>query len=145
MHAPPRARGVDAAFGIPGGQAVPLHAGLPESGLRHLTRATSRGRASWPTHTYAYARVCGRPGICLVITGPGVTNILTAMAQAHTDPVPMLAISAVSDRRHLGMGGGRLHELPDRSAMVSGVSAFGHTPHDLADLPAVVARAFAVP
>ena len=43
-----------------------------------------------------YSRVSGKPAVCLVITGPGLTNILTAMAQARADSIPMLIISSVN-------------------------------------------------
>ena len=65
-----------------------------------------------------YARVTGKPGVAFVITGPGLTNTLTAMAQARADSVPMLVISGVNRRASLGRGLGHLHELPDQAAMV---------------------------
>ena len=64
-----------------------------------------------------YARVTGKPGVCLLITGPGFTNAITAIAQARADSVPMLIISGVNARDTLGKQEGRLHELPDQAAM----------------------------
>ena len=91
-----------------------------------------------------YARVTGRPGVCFIITGPGMTNIATAMAQAYADSIPMLVISSVNARRELGRGDGRLHELPSQRDVFAGLTAFSHTLLDAADLPQVLARAFAV-
>jgi acetolactate synthase-1/2/3 large subunit len=91
-----------------------------------------------------YARVTGRPGVCLIITGPGMTNIATAMGQALADSVPMLVISSVGRTHQLGMGEGRLHEMPQQGVTMSGVSVFSHTLMRADELPQVLARAFAV-
>jgi acetolactate synthase-1/2/3 large subunit len=66
------------------------------------------------------------------------------MGQAYADSVPMLVISSVNNTHELGLGEGRLHELPDQQALVSGVSVFSHSVLRAAELPSVLARAFAV-
>src|SRR5882724_10761526 len=91
-----------------------------------------------------YARVTGRPGVCFIVTGPGMTNIATAMGQAYADSIPMLVISAVNARDQLGMQQGRLHELRSQQNLVSGVAAFSHTLLDPHQLPGILACAFAV-
>ena len=91
-----------------------------------------------------YARASGRPAACFIITGPGMTNIATAMGQAFADSVPMLVISSVNSSHELGLGEGRLHELPYQSALIAGVSVFSHPLLCAAELPYVIARAFAV-
>ena len=111
-----RARGVDVVFGIPGVHTVELYRGLAGSGVRHVTARHEQGAAFMAD---GYARVSGKPGVALVITGPGLTNALTAMAQARADSVPMLVISGVNRRDSLGRGFGLLHELPDQAAMVA--------------------------
>jgi len=73
-----------------------------------------------------------------------MTNIMTAMAQAYADSIPMLVISSVNRTEQLGMGGGRLHELPSQRALTSGVTAFSHTLMRPDELPAVLSRAFAI-
>lgn len=141
LHSVLKSYGVDTVFGIPGVHTIPMYAGLKESGLRHVTPRHEQGAGFMAD---GYARVTGKPGVCFIITGPGMTNILTAMGQAYADSIPMLVISSVSKRAHLGQGRGFLHELPNQQAMVSGVSAFSHTLHELADLPTVLDRAFSV-
>ncbi len=136
-----KAYGVDTVFGIPGIHTIPLYDGLAESGLRHVTPRHEQGAGFMAD---GYARVSGKPGVCFVITGPGLTNILTALGQAYSDSVPVLVLSSVSARRHLAFGDGYLHELPDQRAMAAGVTAFSHTLQALEDLPRVLARAFAV-
>lgn len=133
--------GVERVFGIPGVHSIALYDGLAGSRIEHITPRHEQGAGFMAD---AYARVSGKPGVCFVITGPGLTNITTAMGQAYSESVPMLVISSVSDRRHLRRGLGQLHELPDQQAIAAGVSAFSHTLHALADLPAVLERAFAV-
>jgi acetolactate synthase-1/2/3 large subunit len=135
------AYGVDCIFGIPGVHTVELYRGVAESGLTHVTPRHEQG-AGFAAD--GYARVSGRPGVCFIITGPGMTNIVTAMAQAYADSIPMLVISSVNSRDQLGRGCGRLHELPSQQALVAGVSAFSHTLMSVDALPEVLARAFAV-
>ena len=66
------------------------------------------------------------------------------MGQAYADSIPMLVISAVNALGNLGQGNGQLHELPNQSALMSQISAFSHTLMRVDDLPAILARAFAV-
>ncbi len=134
-------RGVERVFGIPGVHTIPLYAGLAGSAVQHVATRHEQGAGFMAD---AWARVSGRPGVCFVITGPGLTNIATAMGQAYGDSIPMLVLSSVSDRRHLGRSLGHLHELRDQQALAAGVSAFSHTLQALADLPAVLDDAFAV-
>jgi acetolactate synthase I/II/III large subunit len=133
--------GVDTVFGIPGVHTVPLYRALAGSRLKHVTPRHEQGAGFMAD---GYARVARRPGVCFIITGPGMTNIATAMGQAYADSIPMLVISSVNRREHLRLGHGRLHEMPDQRALVAGVSAFSHTLQRPDELPEVLARAFAV-
>lgn len=133
--------GVELIFGIPGVHTVELYRGLPATRIRHVTPRHEQGAGFMAD---GYARVTGKPGVCFIVTGPGMTNIATAMGQAYADSVPMLVISAVNARSELAMGQGRLHELPSQRNLVAGVSAFSHTLLDPAQLPEVMARAFTV-
>lgn len=110
------ARGVSHVFGIPGVHTVELYRGLSGSPIRHITARHEQGCAFMAD---GYARASGQVGVAFVITGPGLLNALTAMAQARADSVPMLVISGVNRRDSLGKGMGLLHELPDQSALVA--------------------------
>jgi acetolactate synthase-1/2/3 large subunit len=134
------AYGVELIFGIPGVHTVELYRGLPATRIRHITPRHEQGAGFMAD---GYARVTGKPGVCFIVTGPGMTNIATAMGQAFADSVPMLVISAVNARAHLAMGQGRLHELRSQQGLVAGVAAFSHTLLDPSQLDAVLARAFA--
>lgn len=114
---------VEVVFGIPGVHTIELYRALPGSGIRHVT---ARHEAGAGFMADGYARVSGRFGVALVITGPGVTNILTPMAQARADSVPMLVISGVNARPTLGQGLGYLHELPDQLALTASLGPAFH-------------------
>ena len=110
------AYGIDTVFGIPGVHTVELYRGLPNTGIRHVTPRHEQGAGFMAD---GYARASGRPAACFIISGPGMTNIVTAMGQAYSDSIPMLVISSVNISNELGMGEGRLHELPDQSGLVA--------------------------
>ncbi|VVN75513.1 putative 2-ketoarginine decarboxylase AruI [Pseudomonas fluorescens] len=133
--------GVEQVFGIPGVHTVELYRGLARSSINHVTPRHEQGAGFMAD---GYARTSGKPGVCFIITGPGMTNITTAMGQAYADSIPMLVISSVQSRSQLGGGRGKLHELPNQSALVGGVAAFSHTLMSAAELPGVLARAFAL-
>ena len=133
--------GIEIVFGIPGVHTVELYRGLPNTGLRHITPRHEQGAGFMAD---GYARATGKPAACFIISGPGMTNIITAMAQAYSDSVPMLVISSVNNSHELALGGGRLHELPSQRQLVSGVSVFSHTVARASELAEVLARAFAV-
>lgn len=135
------AYGVEVVFGIPGVHTVELYRGMPNTKLRHITPRHEQGAGFMAD---GYARVSGKPGVCFIITGPGMTNIATAMAQAYGDSIPMLVISAVNALGQIGSGEGWLHELQDQRQLVNQVSAFSHTVTKPAELPKVMARAFSL-
>ena len=133
--------GVDTVFGIPGAHTIELYRGLPATDIRHITPRHEQGAGFMAD---GYARVTGKPGVCLIISGPGMTNIATAMGQALADSIPMLVISSVNRSHQLGLGEGRLHEMSDQRDTISGVAVFSHTLARADELPQVLARAFAV-
>ncbi|MHA6686223.1 5-guanidino-2-oxopentanoate decarboxylase [Mesorhizobium sp. A556] len=135
------AHGVDTVFGIPGVHTVELYRGLAGSTIRHVTPRHEQGAGFMAD---GYARASGRPGVAFVITGPGLTNTITAMGQARADSVPMLVISGVNAAATLGKGLGFLHELPDQRGMMEKVALFSLRIEDAAELPAALARAFSL-
>ena len=89
--------GTPTVFGIPGVHTLELYRGLARSELRHVAPRHEQGAAFMAD---AWARVTGMPGVCVLISGPGLTNALTGIAQAYHDSIPMLVISgAVPERR----------------------------------------------
>ena len=133
--------GVDTVFGIPGVHTVELYRGLARSKIRHVTPRHEQGAGFMAD---GYARACGKPGVAFVITGPGLTNTITAMAQARADSVPMLVISGVNQTASLGKGLGYLHELPDQRGMMEKVALSSTRIEGPAELQATIERAFAL-
>jgi acetolactate synthase I/II/III large subunit len=132
---------VDTVFGIPGVHTIELYRGLAQSKIRHITPRHEQGAAFMAD---GYARVSGKPGVALLITGPGVTNAITPMGQARADSIPMLVISGVNQTATLGKGFGYLHELPDQRGMMEKVALFSERVTDVEGLAKALARAFAI-
>jgi len=133
------AYGVDTVFGIPGVHTLELYKGLAASSMRHVLVRHEQGAGFMAD---GYARASGRPGVCFVITGPGVTNIATAMGQAMSDSVPMLVISSVNALADLGKGRGRLHEISDQRAVTKPIAAASRIATDPADIVEFIHLAF---
>ncbi|TNB46409.1 5-guanidino-2-oxopentanoate decarboxylase [Martelella lutilitoris] len=135
------AHGVEVVFGIPGVHTAELYRGLAASRIRHVTPRHEQGAGFMAD---GYARVTGKPGVAFVITGPGLTNTITAMAQARADSVPMLVISGVNARKTLGKGEGCLHELPNQQALMKSFAKTSVTLMNGADLAGELARCLAL-
>ncbi|MDP3895251.1 MAG: 5-guanidino-2-oxopentanoate decarboxylase [Mesorhizobium sp.] len=133
------AHGVDTVFGIPGVHTIELYRGLAASTIRHVTPRHEQGAGFMAD---GYARASGRPGVAFVITGPGLTNVITAMAQARADSIPMLVISGVNGLSTLGKGLGYLHELPDQRGMMEKVALLSRRIERPDQLPETIAEAF---
>ncbi|MCO7728058.1 5-guanidino-2-oxopentanoate decarboxylase [Brucella intermedia] len=131
---------VDTVFGIPGVHTAELYRGLAGSSIRHVIPRDEQDAGFMAD---GYARVSGKPGICLLITGPGLTNAITPMAQARADSIPMLVISGVNARHTLGQYKGHLHELPDQAATMRTIALSSERLEQPGDLAELVGRAFA--
>jgi acetolactate synthase-1/2/3 large subunit len=95
-----RDAGVDVLFGVPGGQTLPLYQATRALGLTHVVMRDERAAACAAD---AFARVAGRIGVCDATVGPGVTNLVSGLAEAYASSIPVLAIVADirRDREHL--------------------------------------------
>ncbi|MGZ8283321.1 MAG: acetolactate synthase 2 catalytic subunit [Allosphingosinicella sp.] len=82
--------GVTHVFGYPGGAIMPLYDALPGSGLTHILVRHEQAAA---LAADAYGRLTGRPGVCIATSGPGATNLVTGIANAFLDSVPLVAIT----------------------------------------------------
>jgi 5-guanidino-2-oxopentanoate decarboxylase len=134
------ANGIATVFGIPGVHNIELYRGLELARLRHvLVRHEQNAVFAADGH----ARVSGQPAAAFVISGPGVSNALTALAQAWSDSVPLLLVASAPVRASLGRGWGVLHELPDQRALVTGVTAFAGSARTDTELREQLRSAFA--
>ena len=133
--------GTKVIFGIPGVHTVELYRGISLTGIKHVTPRHEQGAAFMAD---GYARSTGKVGVCCLITGPGVTNAATALAQSYSDSVPVLAISSVNKSNSLGMNEGDLHELRNQQLLTEQFTAFSYTIRTVDEVPEVMEQAYAV-
>lgn len=134
-----REEGVDTVFGYPGGAALPLYDALVDApDLRHVLVRHEQGAAHAAD---AYARASGRVGVCLATSGPGATNLVTGLAAAFMDSVPLVAVTA-QVASHL-LGTDAFQEV-DVVGITLPVTKHSILVRRAEDVPAVVHRAFAL-
>ena len=92
-------QGTTVVFGYPGATNAPLYEALSQSGIRHIL---TRGEQAAAHAASGYARVGGRPGVCLATSGPGATNLITGIATAYMDSVPLVAITGQVPTEKIG-------------------------------------------
>jgi 5-guanidino-2-oxopentanoate decarboxylase len=134
------ANGIDTVFGIPGVHNLEFYRGLAATGLRHIL---VRHEQNAGFAADGFARASGRPAAAFVISGPGLTNILTAVAQAKTDSVPMLILASTPVESSLAKGWGVLHELDDQRALAAGVAGTARSARSAQDARDHLREAFA--
>jgi 5-guanidino-2-oxopentanoate decarboxylase len=134
------ANGIDTVFGIPGVHNLELYRGLELTRLRHVLVRHEQDAAFAAD---GYARVSGHAAAAFVISGPGVSNALTAVAQAFSDSVPLLLIASAPIRASLGRGWGVLHELGDQRALAAGVTGYAGSARSDFDVRDALRAAFA--
>ncbi len=122
-----KSRGVDVIFGIPGVHNAEMYRGIEEAGITHVLARHEQGAGFMAD---GYARATGQPGVCYLITGPGLCNAMTPLGQAYSDSVPVLAISSCLNPADLGVGRGRLHEMNNQEAAAATVCDWSHTAMD---------------
>ena len=130
--------GVTHIFGYPGGAIMPVYDALPGSSLTHILVRHEQAAA---LAADAYGRVTGRPGVCLATSGPGATNLVTGIANAYMDSVPMVAITG-QVASHL-MGTDAFQEV-DIFAITLPIVKHSYVIRDTADIPRIFAEAFEI-
>jgi 5-guanidino-2-oxopentanoate decarboxylase len=132
---------VDTVFGMAGTMTVEIYRGIGRAGIRHVQCRNEQGASLMAD---GYARATGKPGVCTIIAGPGVTNAATGIAQAYCDSQPMLVLSGACVTRSHGKGWGAIHELADQAAVTAGFTGFSAMVRYPEELPELVARAFGI-
>ncbi len=136
--------GADVVFGIPGGAVLPAYDPLLDSKvIRHILVRHEQGAGHAAT---GYAQATGRVGVCMATSGPGATNLVTPIADAYMDSVPIVAITGQvpsQPDRHRRLPGGRhlRDHHPDHQAQFPRHQARGHRPHHRRGLPRGLDRA----
>lgn len=139
MIAALEAHGVDTVFGIPGVHTLALYDALRNSSIRHVLARHEQGVGFMAD---GYARATGKPGVAVIITGPGVTNIATAVGEAYTDSSPMLITSTNVESPYLDDMRGNLHDLKDQMAVMKAVTKWNARITDAHDVTCVMDEAF---
>jgi 5-guanidino-2-oxopentanoate decarboxylase len=133
------AYGVDTVFGIPGVHTLELYRGLADRKMRHIGVRHEQGAGFMAD---GYARASGKPGVCCLITGPGLMNAATPIGQAYSDSVPVLVLASVNNSDDLGKGRGRLHEITDQHAAIQPLTGLTRTIRDPAQLADAMEAAY---
>ncbi len=132
------AEGVDTLFGYPGGAMLPMYDALLDSGLRHVLVRHEQAAAMAAD---GYARATGRVGVCCSTCGPGATNLVTGIANAHLDSIPLVAITG---QVATGVLGTDAFQEVDTLGITMPVVKHSFQVLDAADLPSVVRQAFSL-
>jgi 5-guanidino-2-oxopentanoate decarboxylase len=134
------AYGVTTIFGIPGVHNVEMYRALPRSNIKHILTRHEQGAGFMAD---GYARATGKPGVCFTISGPGLLNILTPMAQAWSDSSNILVISSALDISDSAQGRGRLHEMISQHQAAKSVTAHASRAYTAKDIQNAIAATFA--
>lgn len=128
--------GVELLFGYPGAAICPFYDALFDSSLRHVLVRTEQDAAHMAS---GYARASGRPGVCVATSGPGATNLITGIATAYMDSVPMVAITGQVNLELLGRD---VFQEADVTGACESFTKHSYLVKAAADLPRVFKEAF---
>lgn len=128
--------GVDTIFGYPGGQALPIYDALYDSDIRHILCRHEQGAAHAAD---GYARASGKVGVCLATSGPGATNLVTGIANAYMDSVPLVAITGQVPTTMLGRDS---FQEADITGITLPITKHNYIVKDINELGKVVKEAF---
>ena len=128
--------GVDVLFGLPGGAILPTFDVLYDSGLKFILVRHEQGAAHMAD---GYARATGRPGVCIVTSGPGATNLVTGIATAYMDSVPMVCITGQVATTAIGSDA---FQEADTVGITRPVTKHNYLVKDVRDVARIVREAF---
>ena len=129
---------VEVIFGLPGGAILPVYDPILDSSIRHVLVRHEQGAGHMAE---GYAHVTGRPGVAMVTSGPGATNIVTPLADAAMDSIPMVVITGQVATTAIGTDA--FQECPI-TAVTMDITKHNWLVTDAADIPRVIAEAFYV-
>ena len=128
--------GIEVIAGIPGGANLPLYNALYKSPIRHILARHEQG-AGFIAH--GMARSTGKPAVCFATSGPGVTNLLTAIADAKLDSVPLIAVTGQVSTSLIGSDA---FQEVDTYSMTIPITKHNFFVRSAAELPLIMAEAF---
>src|SRR5262245_42282987 len=128
--------GVDTIFAYPGGASMEIHQALTRSKIRTVLPRHEQGGAF---AAEGYARASGRAGVCMATSGPGATNLVTGLADAYMDSVPVVAITGQVPQHMIGKGG---FQETDIFGLTLPIVKHSYLITDINDIARVVNEAF---
>jgi acetolactate synthase-1/2/3 large subunit len=128
--------GVDVMFGIPGGAILPAYDPIFDSKIRHILVRHEQGAGHAAT---GYAQATGRVGVCIATSGPGATNLVTPIADAHMDSVPIVAITGQVPGPAIGTDA---FQEADIRGITMPITKHNYLITDPADIPRAISEAF---
>ena len=131
-----RAEGVELAFGYPGGAIMPLYDALRESGIRHVLTRHEQGAAFAAS---GYARSTGKVGVAIATSGPGATNLVTGIADAKMDSVPLVCITGQVRSPLIGTDA---FQETDVFGMTLSLTKWNRLVRSIEELPQAIAEGF---
>ncbi|WP_373818277.1 acetolactate synthase 2 catalytic subunit [Glaesserella sp.] len=133
-----KAHGVTTLFGYPGGAIMPVYDAIYDSGLDHLLCRQEQGAA---IAAIGYARSTGKVGVCIATSGPGATNLITGLADALLDSIPIVAITGQVASPFIGTDA---FQEVDVLGLSLACTKHSFIVQNIDELPEVVARAFQI-
>lgn len=130
------AQGISVVFGYPGATIAPFYDALSQSGVRHIL---TRGEQAAGHAASGYARITGKAAVCVVTSGPGSTNLFTALATAYADSIPLVAITGQVTSELLGHD---VFQEVDTTGAVEPFTKYTYLVKDVNDIPRVFQEAF---
>ena len=130
------AAGVEVMFGIPGGAILPAYDPIFDSKIRHILVRHEQGAGHAAT---GYAQATGKVGVCIATSGPGATNLVTPLADAQMDSVPIVAITGQVPGPAIGTDA---FQEADIRGVTMPVTKHNYLITDPADIPRAIAEAF---
>ena len=128
--------GVDTIFGLPGGAILPVYDPLIDSTIRHILVRHEQGAGHMAE---GYALATGRPGVAMVTSGPGATNIVTPIGNAHMDSTPMVIITGQVATGSIGTDA---FQECDITGITMGITKHNFLVQSAQEIPRAVAAAF---
>lgn len=129
---------VEVIFGYPGGKVIPLYDALFDSDIRHILVRHEQCAAHAAD---GYARVTGKTGVCIATSGPGATNLVTGIANAHMDSIPIVAITGQVGTAQIGTDA---FQEADITGIAAPITKHNYLVKDVEDLPGVIKEAFRI-
>ena len=130
------AEGISVVFGYPGAAICPFYDCLGQSSIRHIL---TRNEQNAGHAASGYARVTGKPAVCVATSGPGATNLFTAIATAYADSIPLIAITGQVET---GLLGRDVFQEVDTTGAAEPFTKYSYLVKDASDIPRVFKEAF---